>query len=132
MTTLCTMQGENDEAELLGWSLKSLARKSRKVSHKALKVGVQIPIVGDKVKLARTVLNKADKATGGRIGKGKSKSKLKVIVVKKDNERQRIKPERSRGSFDSKGRGKGKGKGLPMPLIIGGVGLGALLLLKKK
>lgn len=132
MTTLCTMQGENDEAELLGWSLKSLARKARKVSHKALKVGVQIPIVGDKVKLARTVLNKADKATGGRIGKGKSKSKSKVIVVKKDNERQRIKPERSRGSFDSKGRGKGKGKGLPMPLIIGGVGLGALLLLKKK
>jgi hypothetical protein len=126
------MQGENDEAELLGWSLKSLARKARKVSHKALKVGVQIPIVGDKVKLARTVLNKADKATGGRIGKGKSKSKSKVIVVKKDNERQRIKPERSRGSFDSKGRGKGKGKGLPMPLIIGGVGLGALLLLKKK
>ena len=132
MTTLCTMQGYDDEAELLGWSLKSLARKARKVSHKALKVGVQIPIIGDKVKLARTVLNKADKATGGRIGKGKSKSKSKVIVVKKDNERQRIKPERSRGSFDSKGRGKGKGKGLPMPLIIGGVGLGALLLLKKK
>jgi len=127
------MQGENDEAELLGWSLKSLARKARKVSHKALKVGVQIPIVGDKVKLARTVLNKADKATGGRIGKGKSKSKSKVKVVKKDNKRQGIKPERSRNSFDSEGRGKGKGKGkgLPMPLIIGGVGLGALLLLKK-
>jgi hypothetical protein len=127
------MQGYDDEAELLGWSLKSLARKARKVSHKALKVGVQIPIVGDKVKLARTVLNKADKATGGRIGKrkSKSKSKSKVKVVKKDNKRQRIKPERSRNSFDNEGRGKGKGKGLPMPLIIGGVGLGALLLLKK-
>lgn len=126
MTTLCTMQGENDEAELLGWSLKSLARKARKVSHKALKFGVKIPIVGDKVKLARTVLNKADQATGRRIGKSKSKSKVKI--VKKDNKR------RSRNSFDSKGRGKGKrkGKGLPMPLIIGGVGLGALLLLKKK
>jgi len=125
------MQGYDDEAELLGWSLKSLARKARKVNHKALKVGVQIPIIGDKVKLARTVLNKADKATGGRIGKRKSKSKSKVKVVKKDNKRQRIKPERSRNSFDNEGRGKGKGKGLPMPLIIGGVGLGALLLLKK-
>lgn len=132
MTTLCTMQGENDEAELLGWSLKSLARKARKVSHKALKVGVQIPIVGDKVKLARTVLNKADQATGGKIGKSKSKSK--VTIVKKDNKRERTNRERSRNSFDSegRGRGKGKGKGLPMPLIIGGVGLGALLLLKKK
>ncbi len=132
MTTLCTMEGEDNEAELLGWSLKSLARKARKVSHKALKVGVQIPVIGDKVKLARTILNKADKATGGRIGKSKSKSK--VTIVKKDNKRQRINPERSRNSFDSEGRGKGKGKGkgLPMPLIIGGVGLGALLLLKKK
>lgn len=129
MTTLCTMEGEDNEAELLG-SLKSLARKARKVSHKALKVGVQIPVVGDKVKLARTVLNKADKATGGKIGKSKSKSK--VTIVKKDNKRQRINPERSRNSFDSEGRGKRKGKGLPMPLIIGGVGLGALLLLKKK
>lgn len=128
MTTLCTMQGEENEAELLGWSLKSLARKARKVSHKALKVGVQIPVVGDKVKLARTVLNKADKATGGKIGKSKSKSK--VTIVTKGNKKQNAKPSRSRNSFDNKGRGKGKG--LPMPLIIGGVGLGALLLLKKK
>lgn len=130
MTTLCTMQGEDNEAELFGWSLKSLGRKVRKVSHKALKVGVKIPVIGDKVKLARTVLNKADKATGGKFGKRKSK----VKIVKKDNKRQRINPERSRNSFDSegRGRGKGKGKGLPIPLIIGGVGLGALLLLKKK
>lgn len=126
MTTLCTMQGEDNEAELLGWSLKSLGRKARKVSHKALKVGVKIPVVGDKVKIARTVLNKADKVTGGKIGKSKSKSK--VTIVKKDNKRQRINPERSRNSFHS----ERKGKGLPMPLIIGGVGLGALLLLKKK
>ncbi len=131
MTTLCTMQGYDDETELLGWSLKSLARKARKVSHKALKVGVQIPIVGDKVKLARVVLNKADKATGGKIGKSRSKSK--VTLVTKDNDAQN---RRQRNSFNDErgeGRGKRKGKGsFPIPLIIGGVGLGALLLLKKK
>ena len=125
------MQGENDEAELLGWGLKSLARKARKVSHKALKVGIQIPIVGDQVKLARTVLNKADKVTGGRIGKSRSKSK--VTLVTKDNDAQNRRPRNSFNDERGEGRGKRKGKGsFPIPLIIGGVGLGALLLLKKK